>query len=99
LFDFSKGIDASIIFLIFLPFFIQIRPILRFFSMQLHKRNAHKKSVLHVDGDWNIVESINENLGCYWECLQGIYQKRWFTKELYNRKNLNKKTLEDFGLA
>ena len=67
--------------------------------MQLHKRNAHKKSVLHVDGDWNIVESINENLGCYWECLQGIYQKRWFTKELYNRKNLNKKTLEDFGLA
>ena len=73
LFDFSKGLDMSLIFVVMLPFFIYIKVILRKFSMQLHKLNEKKNKRMYVDGDWNLIIGFNENLGCYWECLQGIY--------------------------
>jgi hypothetical protein len=38
---------------------------------------------------------VNENLDSYWMCLNGLEQKRWFTKELHLRKELNLKTMSD----
>lgn len=41
------------------------------------------KKINGMDKDWNITANIDENLGKYWECIPGMKQKRWFTKETH----------------
>lgn len=41
------------------------------------------KKIKGMDKDWNITANIDENLGKYWECIPGMKQKRWFTKETH----------------
>lgn len=45
--------------------------------------------------NWTYLEDVNEQLGCYWEAISGIDQKRWFTRETHQRKNLGIKFLTD----
>ena len=40
------------------------------------------------DDDWTYKKFVNEQLGSYWECISGLDQKRWFTRETHHRKNL-----------
>lgn len=42
---------------------------------------------------------IDENLDSYFMCLTGIDQKRWYTKELYLRKKLDIKSINDDAFA
>lgn len=53
------------------------------------------KKMKHIDDDWNFTGAINENLGSYWTCIQGMDQKRWFTQEIYNQKKLHFKKLSE----
>ena len=41
---------------------------------------------------------IDENLGMYWKNLNGIDQKIWYANEVYLRKKLGIKTLDDQAL-
>lgn len=69
-FDFDKGINFTFLILINIP-------ILYFFerSMNLVRRVFNffnlAKNLTGLDNDWNVVKSINEGLGNYWECLTG----------------------------
>jgi hypothetical protein len=56
------------------------------------------KKVKGMDQDWNIEANIDENLGKYWECIPGMKQKRWFTKETHLQEHLKIKTLNDVSL-
>ena len=47
------------------------------------------------DDDWTYEKDVNEQLGCYWECISGLDQKRWFTRETHQRKNLGIKFVTD----
>lgn len=47
------------------------------------------------DEDWMYEKDINEELGCYWECITGLDQKRWFARETHHRHNLGVKVLSD----
>lgn len=41
---------------------------------------------------------VNENLGTYFRCIDGLQQKRWYARETYLRHKLNIKTLSDKSL-
>lgn len=56
------------------------------------------KKIKGMDEDWNITASINENLGKYWECIPGMKQKRWFTKETHLKEHLKIQTMNDESL-
>lgn len=40
---------------------------------------------------------VDEKLGTYFNCIDGLQQKRWFAKETYLRNKLNIKTLSDLS--
>lgn len=42
---------------------------------------------------------LNENLGNYFKCIQGIDQKRWYTKEIYQQKHLCIRQMPDQNLV
>ena len=47
------------------------------------------------DENWEYQKDINEELGCYWECITGLDQKRWFARETHHREALGVKLLSD----
>ena len=68
--NFDKGADFTILILVNIPilYFFErcmniVRRIFNFFDLA--------KKLSGMDNDWNIVKSINEGLGNYWECLTG----------------------------
>ena len=88
-FDFSKGFDHTIIFIILIIFMFFFNNIMSYMTKILIKLNLHKevKSIDEMD--------FNENLGSYFECIIGQEQKRWFTKETHMRNKLNIKQVDD----
>ena len=57
-----------------------------------------KNTVLSVDMDFKIDPNVDENIGNYWNCLNGLGQYRWFVKELHLNKVLKIRTLNKYGL-
>ena len=53
------------------------------------------KKLNFVNHDWNLIVSVNENLGHYWKCIGGLEQKRWYAKEMHLREHLNIKLMDD----
>ena len=47
------------------------------------------------DENWVYKRDINEDLGCYWNCIKGLDQKRWFARETHHRYHLGIKVLTD----
>ena len=44
-------------------------------------------------------EAMNENLGNYFRCLNGLDQKTWYVREVYNREVLGKRMMDDKSLT
>lgn len=80
-----------------MPIFVMIQPILRIIHQGLSNTCIVKK-LKYIDNDWNFTGAVNENLGSYWTCIQGMDQKRWFAQEIYNQKKLQFKKLSDHAL-
>jgi hypothetical protein len=70
------------------PFFIKFRSylnILRWISLKLNIF----KYVDGIDLDYNILLKVDENLGCFWNCIKGQQQLRWYARELHSIASLN----------
>ena len=98
LFDYSKGVDATVMVLVFAPLICWSRLNNHLMKKLIQKLRIAKK-LAFCDEEWNITVDINENLGDYWQCLTGIDQKRWLAKQVRNRKCLNIRQLDDDQLT
>ena len=84
--------------LVFIPMFLFVH----WFNSMLKKlllKIRLLKQPDYCDEDWNIVKVVDEKLGEYWQCLTGLDQKRWFTKEIYQRNKLKISQLEDSSIS
>ena len=97
LFDYNHGVDASLLLLIHIPFFLFLTYYNRFLQKLSYIIRAYNK-VEHFNDDWEYLKDVDEQLGSYWRCLNGLDQKRWFTRELHQRNNLGFKFLDDGNL-
>ncbi len=43
-------------------------------------------------------DEVDEELGTYWECVSEFNKKVWYLEEVYNRKHLNFKTMDNESL-
>lgn len=92
LFDFSKGFNGSTMVLAFIPLFV-FKSVMNDYLMKLISfiRYSFRKEkpafTYYIDGKYCFKDgvNINENLPDYFRVLQGIDQKRMYTKELYLR--------------
>ena len=70
LFDYSKGLNHTALFLLYIPLFGFFRPFIK-----LLRRIASFFKFFNqpkgIDLDWNIDLNIDEDLGNYWNCLRG----------------------------
>lgn len=98
LFDFSNGINHTVIFLIYLPVFIffpyVIKGMRRFaYWVKIWKINDE------TDQDFKLKKNIiNENIWNYWELIPGVFQLRWYAKELQLQRELGINTLSESAL-
>ena len=46
-----------------------------------------------VSKDWILTESVDENIGNYWNCVPGMKQMKMFANETHQRANLNIRTM------
>ena len=58
------------------------------------KKNENK----YFDWKFEYKSYIDEKLGTYWECIEGLEQKRWFANELHIRNYCGIETLNDRNL-
>ena len=93
-FDFSNGLDASILLFVFLPLVVfgnfnnwLMKKFIKFINLA--------QEIKICDDNWEIVINIDEDLGNYWNCLPGIEQKTMYVKELHMRETDNIKQLDD----
>ena len=59
------------------------------------RHNFFKKFGLIGEGSKLLNEDVDEGLSSYWKAISGIEQKIWYTTEVYNRANLNIKSLSN----
>ena len=97
LFDYSRGVNGSLIMLISLFFFI-FQKMMTKILQKLTFLFRISRLPENFNIDWDYTEALNENLGMYWECLSGLEQKRWYAKEIHIQKNLNIQMLNDENL-
>ena len=55
----------------------------------------HRQQVITDKTKEENLKNGDENLEPYWQNLNGTDQKRWFVQEIYFRKELNIKTMND----
>ena len=71
LFDYSDGPNNTIIYLIFIIFFIFHKYTGRFLQKMALFCKRYKK-LDDFDDDWTYRKVFNEKLGCYWNCISGL---------------------------
>lgn len=87
------------LFLVFIVIFVFQYPyrkcLQRFFvKLGLFQDMSDKK----INGDFELSNSHDEKIGSYFECINGLHQKRWLAQELFNQKVLRRRTLDDENL-
>ena len=71
LIDYSQGVNGSLMFLIMLPIFIFHQFFNRILQRCSRKLGLYKQ-MKDFDENWQYEKDINEELGCYWECIPGL---------------------------
>ena len=97
IFDFSKGIDHTILLILFIPLILFFRQFIKGLRYIGNKANFWKQ-MPGTDLDWGINLKVDENLGNYWNCIKGQLQMRWFAKEVYLNKILKTQTITSRSL-
>lgn len=70
IFDYSKGIDHTILLILYVPFIIFFRRYIKALRILGNKTNFWMQ-MPGTDLDWGIDLKVNENLGNYWNCIKG----------------------------
>lgn len=80
-----------LIFFVIIFFFKFILKNLR----RLLQRLGIFKTLKYFNDNWEFNCGIHEDCGEYWQCLSGLAQKNWYTREAYIRDHFHIKTLQD----
>ena len=67
-FDFSRGIDYTLILLFYVVLFIYFRRIGKF-GLRLIKKCYKFKKFEKINDDWDFCDEVDENIGFYFEGL------------------------------
>ena len=92
-FDYSEGVDHTILMFINVFVFIFFRTIFKSIR-KCYRKCYHKKDSKMERKDVDELHA-DEDINDYWQCIPGQDQKRWFTKETHMRKTLNIRHLDD----
>ena len=94
LIDYREGVDHTLIMLLSVPMFIFYKQIISGITYILEKwfkvLSFEQTKLLEEKMD-----SIDEGLGDFNNCLKGIDLKKWYAEELYNKNKLNVHILDD----
>ena len=94
--DFSDGFSHPQLLLIAMILFIVKEQLISVVSKAMNLLGIVNTKKLEDILDDKI--SYDENLGLFWECLTGLDQKRWFTKEIHHRSQLHIQTMDSHQL-
>jgi hypothetical protein len=97
LIDFSKGLNHTAMFLIFLPLLLFFRSWLKLLKKMALCMKLWKP-IKGITIDWDLKVKVDEFLGSYWDNMSGSTQMRCYAHELHNQHHLGIKTLDENAL-